>query len=207
MNKPIIQQAQLTDENGVAAVTVATGGAVTFGTAAANIIHTIHGNSSNSDFGVLLVRNYNTSLGFPAANFRVGASGTTTGTTLVKFSLGDTNGSGQINANGFNSCAFGSYSDRRLKENITPISNELTKVLALNPVEFDYKTGGHQVGFIAQEIEQVYPDAVSYVGEETEEMKTVTGWDKTTARLVKAIQELSAKNDALEARMAALEAK
>ncbi len=42
-NKPIIQQAQLTDENGVAAVTVATGGAVTVGPSASTATHTLHG--------------------------------------------------------------------------------------------------------------------------------------------------------------------
>ena len=43
-NKPIIQQAQLTDENGVAAVSVATGGAVTVGpSTAGNVPHTVNG--------------------------------------------------------------------------------------------------------------------------------------------------------------------
>jgi hypothetical protein len=43
-NKPIIQQAQLTDENGVEAVTVATGGAVTVGpSTAGNIQHRVNG--------------------------------------------------------------------------------------------------------------------------------------------------------------------
>jgi hypothetical protein len=110
-------------------------------------------------------------------------------------------GNGQINGNGAGAAAFGAWSDGRLKENIVSLSSELSNILALNPCEFDYKTGGHQIGFIAQEIEQVYPDAVNYVGEETEEMKTVTGWDKTTARLVKAIQELSAQLDQVKAEL------
>jgi len=133
---------------------------------------------------------------------------TTTSQIFVKFLINGTAvGSGQINANGASTAAFGSYSDRRLKENIIDLPSQLSNILALRPREFDYiesEGGGHQIGFVAQEIQQVYPDVV---GEREDGMLTVTAWSKTEARLVKAIQELSAKNDALEARIAALEAK
>jgi hypothetical protein len=99
---------------------------------------------------------------------------------------GDTN-SGQINANGASQAAFGSYSDIRLKENIEDLPNQLNKINSLRPVEFDYLDGsGHQIGFIAQEMQEVYPDAV---GEDENGMLSITGWAKTEARLVKAIQE------------------
>jgi hypothetical protein len=147
-----------------------------------------------------VAQNRTTTTSSPVINMKKGANDTTTSNKLITFEINNgASGSGQINANGANACAFGSYSDARLKHNIVPLAGELAKVLALNPVEFDWKTGGHQVGFIAQEIEEVYPDAVNYIGK-TEEMKTVTGWDKTTARLVKAIQELEARLAALEAR-------
>lgn len=113
-------------------------------------------------------------------------------------------GLGQINGNGGGSAAFGSYSDIRLKENITNIDSQLGNICALRPVEFDYKTGGHQIGFIAQEMQEIYPDAV---GTSADDMLTITGWSKTEARLVKAIQELKATVDAQAARIAALEAK
>jgi hypothetical protein len=99
---------------------------------------------------------------------------------------GSTN-SGQINANGASQAAFGSYSDIRLKENIEDLPNQLNKINSLRPVEFDYLDGsGHQIGFIAQEMQEVYPDAV---GEGENGMLSITGWSKTEARLVKAIQE------------------
>jgi hypothetical protein len=94
---------------------------------------------------------------------------------------------GQINANGASQVAFGSYSDIRLKENITELEPQLDKILALKPCEFDYKDGsGHQIGFIAQEMQEVYPDVVN---ESLDGMLTLSGWNKTEARLVKAIQE------------------
>ena len=98
---------------------------------------------------------------------------------------------GQINANGASQVAFGSYSDIRLKENIAELEPQLDKILALKPCEFDYKDGsGHQIGFIAQEMQEVYPDVVN---ESLDGMLTLSGWNKTEARLVKAIQELNQK--------------
>jgi hypothetical protein len=166
--------------------------------------HSIVGYRTGGSSAAMNFQNRSTSTACPAFNVIKGSADTTTGHRLATFTVnGGASGAGQINVNGANACAFGSYSDRRLKENVVSLSGELEKVLALNPVEFDYIEGGHQVGFIAQEIEEIYPDAVSILGE-TDEMKMVTGWDKTTARLVKAIQELSAKVDAQAAEGAAL---
>ena len=112
---------------------------------------------------------------------------------------------GQINGNGASQVAFGSWSDSRLKNNIENLPSQLSNIMALRPVEFDYKNGsGHQIGFIAQEMQEVYPDAVA---EDTDGFLTITGWSKTEARLVKAIQELSAQIEELEAKVTALENK
>jgi hypothetical protein len=98
---------------------------------------------------------------------------------------------GQINGNGASQAAFGSWSDRRLKENIENLPSQLSNIMALRPVEFDYKNGsGHQIGFIAQEMQEIYSDAV---GEDSDGFLTITGWSKTEARLVKAIQEQQAQ--------------
>jgi len=112
---------------------------------------------------------------------------TSTSQVFVYFLVSSTGGSGQINANGASQAAFGTLSDIRLKENITILPTQLQNILALKPCEFDYKDGsGHQIGFIAQEIQEVYPDAVS---EGKDGFLTVSGWNKTEAYLVKAIQE------------------
>jgi hypothetical protein len=113
--------------------------------------------------------------------------------------------SGEITANGAGQAAFGSWSDIRLKENIVDLPNQLSNILALRPVEFDYiasEGGGHQISFIAQEFETIYPDAV---GEREDGMRTLTGWSKTEARLVKAIQEQQAIIEDLKARIEKLE--
>jgi len=130
---------------------------------------------------------------------------TTTSQRFIGFSVNnDVAGSGQINANGAGAAAFGSFSDARLKENIVDLEPQLAKVLALRPVEFDYKDGsGHQTGFIAQEMQSVYPDAVG----EQDGLLTITGYGKTEARLIKAIQEQQALINDLRVRVAQLEAK
>jgi hypothetical protein len=55
---------------------------------------------------------------------------------------------------------------------------------------------------VAQEIQQVFPDAI---GTSSDGMLTVTGWGKTEARLVKAIQEQQEIIESLRVRIQALE--
>ena len=116
-----------------------------------------------------------------------------------------TNGSGQINANGANAAAFGAFSDSRLKENIADLPSQLANIMALRPVEFDYiesEGGGHQIGFIAQEVQAIYPDLV---GERKDGMLTLSDMNKNDARLIKAIQEQQVLITQLTARITALE--
>ena len=143
-----------------------------------------------------------------AARFTKSSNTSTTGQVFIEFTINtDLAGSGQINANGASQAAFGSFSDARLKENIVDLSPQLQNICNLRPVEFDYiqsEGGGHQIGFIAQEIQNVYPEAV---GKRADEMFTVTGWNKTEAILVKAIQEQQALIQSLTDRITQLEAK
>jgi len=126
----------------------------------------------------------------------------TTSNAFIRFIINnDGTGSGQINANGSNQAAFGSYSDITLKENIVPLEPQLANINKIEVIEFDYlasEGGGHQIGFSAQNMQGIYPDSV---GERLDGKLTLTGWNKTEARLVKAIQELSAKVTALEAKV------
>jgi trimeric autotransporter adhesin len=115
---------------------------------------------------------------------------------------GGSNGNGAIAGNGDSQATFITLSDERLKENIEDLPPQLVNVMALRPVEFDYKaTGGHQIGFIAQEVQAVYPDLVA---EGDDGYLSLAGFDKNTARLVKAIQEQQAIITQLQADVALL---
>jgi hypothetical protein len=154
-------------------------------------------------------------LGYPAFQLSKFDNNTTTSQIFVKFLVNNGGtAQGQINANGASAAAFGSWSDSRLKENIVDLPSQLDNIMSLRPVEFDYiesEGGGHQIGFIAQEVQEIYPDLV---GERTDGMLTLTDLNKNDARLIKAIQELKALVDTqastittLTDRITALEAK
>ena len=66
-------------------------------------------------------------------------------------------------------------SDRRVKKNVAALSGSLSKLLKIRPVTFeyteDYKDGnkaldGKRIGFIAQEVYEVYPQAVAVGGKD-----------------------------------------
>jgi hypothetical protein len=162
--------------------------------------------SGGSGFPVVASVNFASSTAIAGVRVVKYDNNTTTSQVFVQFAVNqDSSNCGQINANGANTAAFGTYSDARLKENITDLPSQLNNILALRPVEFDYiqsEGGGHQIGFIAQEMEQIYPDVV---GERADGMKTITAWSKTEARLVKAIQEQQAIIEQLTQRIVALE--
>jgi hypothetical protein len=115
---------------------------------------------------------------------------------------------GAIGGAGLNNVQFIASSDERLKENIKPITGSLDKILALNPVSFDWKANGEhrEAGFVAQEVEKVFPE---YVSTDDDEMKTKNiGGGMTAgyvAELTKALQEANDKITALEARVKTLE--
>jgi hypothetical protein len=109
--------------------------------------------------------------------------------------------------------SWGSISDARLKDNAIPLTGALDKITALNPVTYSWKldTTEPTVGFLAQEVQQVIPNAVSsHIPTETENPfikdRTLTiGWQNDmTAYLVGAIKELKAIVDAQAAEIAAL---
>jgi hypothetical protein len=88
----------------------------------------------------------------------------------------------------------------------------LATIDALKPVTYDWisdKSVGE--GFIAHELAEVIPLAVTgekdAVDDDGKPRHQGVDYSKIVVHLVAACQELSAKNDALEARLAALEAK
>jgi hypothetical protein len=109
------------------------------------------------------------------------------------------NGAGGIQGNGSSGVQFYSSSDARLKENVKPLESQLANIMALKPSKFDYIDGPKDcTGFIAQEMEQVYPDTV---GETADGYKTIGGISTMEARLIKAIQEQQAIIESLKARL------
>ncbi|MDC3237467.1 tail fiber domain-containing protein, partial [bacterium] len=118
--------------------------------------------------------------------------------THVEFCNNGGTSVGKITTNG-SATAYVTSSDVRLKENITNADDPFAKINAIQVRQFDWKAdGSHQdYGFIAQELVEVAPEAVSQ-GETEEDIWGVDP-SKLVPVLVKAIQELTARLEALEA--------
>lgn len=161
-----------------------------------NIGHSAGGTTSRSG-------NYCTNIGANATPSSTSASG--------EFTLGDSN----VSSLRCNDTSISTLSDQRDKTNIQDSIYGLAFINDVRPVTFDWNRrdgtmqGRKEVGFIAQELADV---EIEYSSHAHTRLVSYENPAKLEARphallpvLVKAVQELSAKNDALEARIAALE--
>jgi hypothetical protein len=147
--------------------------------------------------------------GFDELSFWTGGTGEEAagggGTERMRISVNGSIGAGGSTTNIYNA------SDIRLKKNITPITLGLSTISALNPVRFNWADGFDLVetdkillGFIAQEVQEVLPEAVEAFSGETKLNDTIiTDALRVNEKfiipvLVKAIQEQQAKITALE---------
>ena len=160
------------------------------------------------------------------------ATDTNGGTALVCFkSAGTSVGSVSFNNN---NTSFNTSSDYRLKENVTNVSDGITRVKQLAPKRFNWIDDDSNTvvdGFLAHEVQTVVPEAITgakdamtkavlYVdgdelpeGKEVGDVKTASTIDpqnidqsKLVPLLTAALQEAIAKIEALETKVAALEA-
>ncbi len=85
------------------------------------------------------------------------------GTTNPTFTL-------QVNGSVAGVGAYNNVSDERYKQNITPLTNALAKIMEIDGVQYDWRTNefpqirfdsGTQIGFIAQQLKNVLPEAVT----------------------------------------------
>jgi hypothetical protein len=94
-------------------------------------------------------------------------------------------------------------SSARFKTNVAPIDAALAKTQLLRGVTFDYKDSGkHSIGFIAEEVAEIIPEAV-----ERDENGQAVGLDynRITPLLVESVKSLHRENEELRARLDKLE--
>jgi len=114
---------------------------------------------------------------------------------------GSISANGTIRAVGADVIAFAS-SDKNLKDNITPISNPIEKIQKIGGYEFDWNDKqdvyeGHDVGVIAQEIEEVLPELVQTRDNGYKAVK----YDKIVALLIEAIKDQQKQIDELKSKI------
>ncbi|MEL7160742.1 MAG: tail fiber domain-containing protein, partial [Bacteroidota bacterium] len=117
---------------------------------------------------------------------------------------------GFINAN---TGAYTQSSDERLKTNVSNLLPVLAKVSALRPTTYSYKsdaTDEMTVGFLAQEVREVFPELVSYSKADKLYGVNYAGFSVIALKAIQEQQEViteqSDRIDELEARLARLEA-
>ena len=142
---------------------------------------------------------------------------------------------GNVNADGDGTASYNSASDYRLKENVVPITDGITKLKTLKPYRFNFKTADVSKvvqGFFAHEVSEAVPNAVKGVKDEMKSLyyeegdtipegKAVGDFKeystteinpqsldhaKMVPLLTAALQEAIGKIETLETRVAALEA-
>jgi hypothetical protein len=107
--------------------------------------------------------------------------------------------------------SWAATSDARLKKNVRPIPGALDLLLSLRGVRFEWNKEGlkrelcrsesEQTGFIAQEVEKVFPEWVTTMPDGYKAVG-VKGFE---ALAVESLRELKAENESLKSRVAALE--
>jgi hypothetical protein len=107
---------------------------------------------------------------------------------------------------GNNTVGYNSNSDYRLKDNVIPMTGALDKVAQLKPVTYTWKIdGSNGQGFIAHELQEHFPDAVSgekdAVDDEGKPIYQGVDTSFLVATLTAAIQELTARVKELEAKV------
>ena len=143
--------------------------------------------------------------------YPLGARGESTNQGLIGFFNSSDTTIGSVTKSG-NNVAYNTSSDYRLKENIAPMTEALSKVLLLKPVTYTWKEDGLAgQGFIAHELQEVIADAVYGKKDELNKDGTIKAQGVDTsflvATLTAAIQEQQTIIESLKTDIAALKTK
>jgi hypothetical protein len=190
-----------------------------YGTASANTVSLSGGASAYATFnGTSATLNTrlqilaSTSQGSTTPNIKSKAQGNGNGVTQYHINFTDSSSTvdGRITSNGY-ATSYTTTSDYRVKEDERPMSMATPTLLALRPINFQWKGSDLRTdGFLAHEVAELVPDAVVGEKDATEEITDDEGVTTTVDSLqaldqaklipllVKTIQELEARITALE---------
>ncbi|QNE39747.1 tail fiber domain-containing protein [Hymenobacter sp. NBH84] len=171
-----------------------------------------NGNTSGAGGGALAVKVASASAGTAVLDVSRGSTQNATGTTLLRVradgnvGIGTSSPAYMLDVAGTIRGNNVSPSDVRFKQQVRPLTGALAGVLALHGVRYRWNAlgvahggvaGAEQVGLLAQEVEQVYPELVST---DAQGYKAVN-YAQLTPVLLEAIRELAAQNEVLQAQL------
>ena len=123
----------------------------------------------------------------------------------------DTPSAFKLDVNGTVRCtSLTETSSRDLKEDIAPLSGGLDTIMKLKPISYSWNDsapeqvrGAHDIGFLADEMNEVLPDIVA---KDANGKPVGINYGKITPVAVEAIKQLKNENDQLRARLEKIEA-
>lgn len=126
-------------------------------------------------------------------------AGSSSSAWYIGFYRPDGNSCGSISQSSATSVSYNTASDKRLKENIRETHFGLADINKIQVKDYNFigsKT--EQTGFLAQQLYEVFPEAVSKGGDDPKARPWMVDYGRITPLLVKAVQELSKKTDEVE---------
>ena len=183
------------------------GGNVGIGTFGPNEVLDVEGIDA-SGF-IAEIYNRSTSTSADGLAIRIGNTSVSTNNYFIGFYTSGTTIRGRVTGNGLGGLLYSTTSDARLKTNFKNVDGALAMISRMNPQWYEYKNhlGYQEMGFLAQELQKVYPNAVA--GSPDSDPKTepmMVDYAKITPLLTAGIQELQQKVNTLEDNVADLEA-
>ena len=78
------------------------------------------------------------------------------------YAINTTAGNGQVLFTDVYAANYNQSSDKKLKKNIKPLENSLSKIIKLDGVNFEWKNEPKKIqhGFIAQEVQKIIPELI-----------------------------------------------
>jgi hypothetical protein len=150
--------------------------------------------------------------GTGASQIQIGSGNITFGTGAGAVTLSNSSG---LNVNACITSTGTCPSDVRLKNNIVPLTDALSKIDQLKGVSFTwnhlgatmgYKEGQKSIGLIAQDMQKVYPELVGSFKSGKAEYLNID-YPKFTAVLLESVKELKGEVDTLQSQVNALQEK
>jgi len=175
------------------AITIAAAGTVNF-TQDPTIFHDVNAANASISLGtsatealVISVLNGSSNKTAESVSFTSKTASGTANHGQMTFSVDEATAQLTINDAGITTTGLTESSARELKTNITPMSNSLDKIMALQGVNFEWKDGrgGKQIGLIADDVADVVPEVVQF----NETSPASLQYSKMVALLIEGMKE------------------
>lgn len=141
---------------------------------------------------VMTVENSGNASGSGGLLVQAGQNSATGNTRFIQFNRPDGTQIGNIRQDTSSSVFYATTSDERLKTDITPTAYGLSDLMAIDVRDYYFKDDSThpQTGFIAQQLAEHYPAAVTVGGADPKTDPWQVDYSKLTPLLVKSVQEL-----------------